>query len=139
MTKQGEVRDWLKDMELCEKYSDEIWSALPDGSLFIRKGNQLTTYWDSGRENAVKEYRQALPYWLQQYAAEKEHADTLLGANQMYQFELAESLGREAKLREAIEEALSWALNCGEYTVAEVIAILRGVLESLYSEEGEAK
>lgn len=72
-----EVRDWHKDMELCERYAEEKWAALPDGSLYNRRGNQLTTYWDSCRESAINEYRQALPHWLQQYAAEKERADNL--------------------------------------------------------------
>lgn len=126
MTKQ--VRDWQKDMKRVEdfKYIQTLCNGIQP-----RIHGQLSELPEPA------EY--APEYLLQQYAAEKVRADTLLGANQMYQVELAESLGREAKLREAIENALSWALNCGEYTVTEVIAILRGVLASLYPEEGEAK
>lgn len=75
-------------------------------------------------------------YWKTQAKNEKERADTLLGANQMYQVELVESLGREAKLREAIEEEVKKGIIWGDYNRAKV---LRELLASLYPEEGEAK
>lgn len=115
MTKQGEVRDWLEDKELAHTARYEY------------KIEHLNPVLD------------ALFCWL-------EETKRLCEVNQRKQREilslrarLSAAKEREKKLREAIENALSWTLNCGEYTLTEVIAILRGVLASLYPEEGEAK
>lgn len=171
MTKQGEVRDWKKDMELCQQLNqwyEHPWEVQEDGSRAIdiyeiipdETFNYVATFDDDLTTNFFMESRQALPYWLQQAvewkarayeaevkaAAEKELANELRDDASRWEAkaeklarELAAAEAREKKLREAIEEALSWTLNCGEYTMTEVIAILRGVLASLYPEEGEAK
>lgn len=88
MTKQ--VRDWNKDMELLQKKP----------KFTIDEVNHII-------------YNVA-PYWLQQYAAEKERAD---------------------KLQEALEQA-QYHLNREQYMTTE--SVVEDVL-SLYPKEGEAK
>lgn len=133
MTKQ--VRDWHKDMELVNNYKfsqtlhnepkfDLAWKhLLPEPEILV------------------------LEYWLQQYAAEKERADrfeqrnmVLLGANQMYQVDLAESLAREKKLRETLERILKMTNKSEAYTTeARVYHEAFKTLSSLYPKEEEAK
>lgn len=118
-----QVRDWQKDMELCQQLNQwyenpweagqedgsrviEIYEIIPEEPCnFVAEcDNDLTT-------NFIMESRQALPYWLQQYAAEKERADRLYREMEdveawkeeaaiQAQFYL-ESEAREKKLREA--------------------------------------
>lgn len=113
VTKQ--VRDWKEDMELVEAY----------------KHAQTLHNWPYPRklswENNLPEPTELiLEYWLQQYAIWKAKA---------YEAEVKahEAEAREKKLREAIEEALSWTWDCAEGNMLEVISILHS---SLYPEEG---
>lgn len=145
MTKQGEVRDWHKDMELCQQLNEwyehpwqagqeegtrviEIYEIIPDEPCnFVAEcDSDLTT-------NFIMESRQALPYWLQQYAAEKEQAELWREHVRKTNLELETVEAREKKLREAIEETINEAL-----TLDDAIAFLNSVLASLYPKEEEA-
>lgn len=168
MTEQGEVRDWQKDMELCQSLNDwyegewqagqedgsriiEIYEIVPDEPFnFVAEcDSDLTTEF-------VMESRKALPYWLVQAAewkaeaakteikaaAEKERADKEAGQAELWReyvrksnLELEATEAREKKLREAIEEALSWTWDCGENNMTEVISILRSAIYPLEKEE----
>lgn len=134
MTKQGEVRDWHKDMELCERMQrNEGWSV----------------------RDQIAEQPQMSIYWLQHYAAEKERVDRLeseletayneieklqkeyahldeTAANDYDQLTAAEA--REKKLREAIERYISEDMYRDD---AE--PFFEEVLASLYPKEEEAK
>lgn len=153
----GDKRVWHKDMELCQSLNDwyegewqagqedgsriiEIYEIVPDEPFnFVAEcDSDLTT-------NFIMESRKALPYWLQQYAAEKERADKEAGQAELWReyvrksnLELEAEEAREKKLREAIEEALSWTWDCGENNMTEVISILRSAIYPL-EKEGEAK
>lgn len=124
VTKQ--VRDWQEDMKMCEKASPEPW-RVEQLEYMGNRGMIQETVIDGvtseiyNEEDArfISEARQALPYWLQQYAVWKVKAH--------------EAEFREKKLREAIEEALSWTWDCAEGNMLEVSSILHS---SLYPEEG---
>ncbi|MNO32218.1 hypothetical protein D3C76_222020 [compost metagenome] len=156
MTKQ--VRDWQEDMKMCEKASPEPW-RVEQLEYMGNRGMIQETVIDGvtseiyNEEDArfIAEAREALPHWLQQYAAEKERADKLEERNKALmaavtadangtfrcveeaRAEAAET--REKKLREAIEEALSWTWDCAEGNMLEVRDILTA---SLYPKEEEA-
>jgi hypothetical protein len=127
-------RDWQKDMELLNQCGD---SYMP--------------YKET-------EFSAMLPYWLQQYAAEKERADKLEMSLEATEgltraetkradgwrehvrklniwLEYAEA--REQKLREAIEEALRDATKWEN--PYEGYNDLQKLLDSLYQKEGETK
>lgn len=148
MTKQ--VREWQEDMKMCEKASPEPW-RVEQLEYMGNRGMVQETVIDGvtseiyNEEDArfIAEAREALPYWLQQYAAEKARGDkldqrniVLLGANQMYQVDLAECLGREKKLREAIEDRIRGCITIADYNHADA---LEKLLASLYPKEEEAK
>lgn len=123
MTKQ--VRDWQEDMKMCEKASPEPWSV--DQLEYMgNRGMVQETVIDGvtseiyNEEDArfISEARQALPYWLQQYAVWKVKAH--------------EAEFREKKLREALETAIP------EVFTGVVRRQLKDLLASLYPEE-EAK
>lgn len=133
MTKQ--VRDWQEDKNELDLFMDG-W--FPGGASNTRDAVLAFFYFA----------KEALPYYHQQYAAEKERADKLEERNKALiaavtadangtfrcveeaRAEAAET--REKKLRKAIEEALSWTWDCAEGNMLEVRDILTA---SLYPEE----
>lgn len=72
MTKQ--VRDWNKDMEIVNEFIDGWFPEGPSNtkSAFLAYGHFAI---------------EALPYYLQQYAAEKERADRLTSALKIIVYE----------------------------------------------------
>jgi len=76
-----------------------------------------------------------LRYWKGQYAAEKERADKLQVELSEYTESHWKAFDREKKLREAIEEALSWTWGCGENNMTEVKSILQSSIYPLEKEE----
>lgn len=119
MTKQGEVRDWNKDMELCEKMQrNEGWSV----------------------RDQIAEQPQMSIYWLQQYAAEKERGDKA---------ETCEQKLREAveELLSIFDDNGSWHMveveNGFSYNLSPsdeyVVSFAKKLLASLYPKEEEVK
>lgn len=116
--------------------------------------------WKYGIETLVlRPPGEAYRYWQDQATAEKERADRLeseletayneveklqkeyarldeTAASDYDQLTAAEA--REKKLREAIEQALSWTWDCGENNMFEVISILQSAIHPL-EKEGETK
>lgn len=130
MTKQGEVRDWQKDIELCTEVTPMVHK-----DEFIRMSI----------------------YWLQQYAAEKELSDRLMSEldasdKEIYKLQkeyasldetaandydkLTATEAREKKLREAIEKAISQSWS-GDMSA--LLDIKNELKASLYPKEEEAK
>lgn len=145
---EGEVRDWQKDMDdirLWMETKHMVTLPYPEQTLRGEPLADILLCWLQQYAAASNE----VCFWKGEAAAEKERADK--AEERIRSLEYAETFAleqtklvleveaREKKLHEAIEEALSWTWNCGENNMTEVIAILRGVLVSLYPEEGEAK
>ncbi|MNH66494.1 hypothetical protein D3C73_185250 [compost metagenome] len=153
MTKQ--VRNWKEDMEGCQGLPPTPWQWIETDTLeWIEDANKKLVFggeisfwdWIGGNVNLEKLFRffitapEALPYWLQQYAVEKERADK------------AEAC--EQKLREAVEELLSIFDDNGSWHMVEVengfsynlspsdeyvVSFAKKLLASLYPKEEEAK
>lgn len=133
MTKQGEVRDWQKDMNMIQAYIEH---------------RHLTDYPE--QKLAGEPVANVLHYYLQQYAAasnevcfwrgeateEKERADGLKAELSEYVLAHWKSFEREKKLREAIDKAM-YLINTEAFRLA--YDALQESLASLYPEEGEAK
>lgn len=140
MTKH--VRDWQEDMKMCEKASPEPW-RVEQLEYMGNRGMVQETVIDGvtseiyNEEDArfIAEAREALPYWLQQYAAEKERADKLQTELSEYTEANWKAFEREKKLREAIEEEINCHILLGTYKRADE---LRELLVSLYPKEEEA-
>ncbi|MGG3278884.1 hypothetical protein [Paenibacillus solani] len=121
-------RDWQKDMNGCQGLPPTPWQWVETDTMeWIEDANQKLVFggemsfwdWVGGNVEAEKLFRffinapDALPYWLQQYATEKERAD---------------------KLQEALEQA-QVHLSSEHYMTAE--DIVNEALASLYQKEGE--
>lgn len=142
------VRDWNKDMELIEQYEHAKtlvhgWIPQAHGQVPKEPVEEALKYWLLfAKEEQEKRMEQEMinDDLKKELAAEKERADrleernmVLLGANQMFQVEFAQGLGREKKLREAIE-------RIAEDTEDEITQnYAKNVLASLYPKEEEAK
>lgn len=138
-------RDWQKDMEMCSSLEGEEWmnegTQLEEYDRWRGTGVRYIATFDREEEAMiVADIREALPYWLQQYAAEKERADRMERRAERYKnlfLNLNDDLNtveaREQKLREAMEWAMKY-IDGESYTTA------YSLLEStLYPKEEEAK
>ncbi|MFD2703839.1 hypothetical protein ACFSVM_25750 [Paenibacillus shunpengii] len=84
-------RDWHKDMRMCEKASEGPWHFTDTEDVWMlfggfnghmqlikapKNSSAYAEYWPESDDAVfISETRTALPYWLQQFATEKERAD----------------------------------------------------------------
>lgn len=130
-------RDWQKDMEMCKAASQGPWYSGVIGKepmavwYNIIGGPKLITVADHIQAHAdarfTAESRTALPYWLQESAAEKARADA------------AEA--REQRLKDAIETITCDVLPWGDANNATEKAInqFKNLLSTLYPEQRQPK
>jgi hypothetical protein len=163
-----ESRDWQVDMNGCKGLPPAPWSWIEtdNGELVFGSEEMIFDGLLGGDVNKEKFFRfminapEALPYWLQQYAAEKER---VIKAEQeiehlkqtstisyiqkkrrdhdreatMLVEEVIKLEKREQKLKEAINEALKWTWYHGEANMKEIEEGLQETMETLYPLERE--
>lgn len=148
MTKQ--VRDWQEDMKLGERADN--WEYLPrfeDCGDIEENGDTIATDVGTSHVKDILDSFNALKYWLQQYAAEKERADAWERSYYALQREYAEYVtmheddytllkaaeAREEKLKELIYDALGCLIIATGQDDEHVKRIVKG-FRALYPEEG---
>lgn len=64
---QTPSRDWQKDMEMCEAVKDSKWLTLESSATAVwQRGGLMSTIWEGPDAEALQQYKEALPYWLQE-------------------------------------------------------------------------
>lgn len=62
-------RDWQKDIEMCDAVKDSKWLTLESSATAVwQRGGLMSTIWEGPDAEALQQHKEALPYWLQEFA-----------------------------------------------------------------------